>query len=60
MAWSDCNGTIIIYDPESGTHNLGKLRASQFDWKDGNPNDSYPEERVKKLCWLQFRTGAQQ
>ena len=46
--WSGCNGIIITYDPETKSHNLGKLRAGQFDWKDGNPNDPYPEEKVKK------------
>lgn len=47
LLWSGCNGTVIIYDPETRTHNLGKLRAGQFEWEDSDPNKPCPEEKVK-------------
>jgi len=46
--WSGCNGTIIVYDPETGTHDLGKLRAGQYEWKDANPDTPFPEKKVKR------------
>jgi len=45
--WTACNGTIIIRDPETGAHSLGKLRFGPFEWKDANPETPFPEERVK-------------
>ena len=48
LGWPGCNGIIIMRDPETGAHDLGKLRAGVFDWKDGNPDKPYPEERVRR------------
>ena len=41
--WSTCNATIILRDEETGTHNLGKLRVGQYEWKNANPETPYPE-----------------
>jgi 3-polyprenyl-4-hydroxybenzoate decarboxylase len=46
--WSTFNGTVIIRDEESGAHSLGKLRLGQYEWRDANPQNPYPEERIKQ------------
>jgi len=46
--WTACNGTIIIRDPDTGAHSLGKLRFGPYQWKDANPDTPFPEERVKR------------
>jgi len=38
LCFAGCNGTMIIYDPESGTHNLSKTRLGVFGWDNGDPN----------------------
>lgn len=48
MLWSGCNGTVIVYDPQTGTHDLGKVRFGQYDWKDADPKNPFPEEKIKK------------
>jgi len=52
--WSTCNGTVIVYDPQTGTHGLAKARAGEYEWKDANPSTPFPEERLKKhmFCTL--------
>jgi len=45
--WSGCNGTVVNYDAGTGNHDLGKLRAGPYDWKNANPDEPFPEERVK-------------
>ena len=47
LCFTACNGTIISYDPESGTHGLTKTRLGVFDWDNGDPNQPFPEEKVK-------------
>jgi len=51
VLWSTCNGTIIVYDPETGTHDLGKCRLAQYDtvydWK-----KDISEERLKNCGFL--------
>ena len=51
VLWSACNSTIIIYDPQTGTHDLGKVRAGSYDWKDANPDMPFPKEKVKKYLF---------
>jgi len=48
LCFTGCNGTIITYDPETGTHGLSKDRLGVFDWDNGDPNQPFPEEKVKK------------
>lgn len=48
VLWSTCNGTVIVYDQETNSHDLGKLRLGQYEWKDADPNQPFPEELVKK------------
>lgn len=48
LCFTGCNGTIISYDPETGTHGLTKTRLGVFDWDNGDPNQPFPEEKVKK------------
>ncbi len=48
VLWSTCNGTIIVYDPDKGTHDLGKCRLGQYEWKDADPAKPFPEAKVKK------------
>jgi 3-polyprenyl-4-hydroxybenzoate decarboxylase len=45
--WTGCNGTIIIRDPDTGAHSLGKLRFGPYEWQNANPDTPFPEERVK-------------
>ena len=56
MLWSTCNGTVIMYDPQTGRHDLGKVRVGQYEWEDANPDTPFSEERVKKyvFCTLQY------
>jgi 3-polyprenyl-4-hydroxybenzoate decarboxylase len=61
VLWSTCNGTIVVYDPDKGTHDLGKLRMCQYEWKDADPNTPYPEEMRKKYAAITLiYHGAQQ
>jgi 4-hydroxy-3-polyprenylbenzoate decarboxylase len=46
--WSTCNSTVILYDEETRTHNLGKLRVGQYEWKNANPETPYAPEKVKR------------
>jgi len=48
LCFTGCNGTIISYDPDTGTHGLTKTRLAVFDWDNGDPNQPFPEEKVKK------------
>jgi len=48
LCFTGCNGTIVIYDPESGNHGLSKTRLGVFDWDNGDPNQPFPEEKIKK------------
>ena len=45
---SGCNGTLICYDPATGTHGMTKTRLGFLDWDNGDPNNPFPEEKVKK------------
>lgn len=55
--WSGFNGTVIICDPETGNHSLGKLRVGQYEWKEANPNNPFPEERIKKYMFAAIARG---
>jgi 3-polyprenyl-4-hydroxybenzoate decarboxylase len=44
--WSGFNGTIVLYDQETNTHGLGKLRVGQYEWKDADPAKPHNETRV--------------
>jgi 4-hydroxy-3-polyprenylbenzoate decarboxylase len=46
--WSTFNATLILRDPETGSHSLGKIRLGQFEWRDANPATPYPEEMVQR------------
>ncbi len=46
--WSTCNGTVIVFDEETGTHDLGKLRMGQYEWKDANPETPFSPEKVRR------------
>ena len=46
--WSTFNATLILRDPETGCHSLGKIRLGQYEWRDANPATPYPEELVKR------------
>jgi len=48
LCFTGCNGTWITYAPELGIHGLAKTRLAVFDWDYGDPNQPFPEERVKK------------
>jgi 3-polyprenyl-4-hydroxybenzoate decarboxylase len=48
LCFTGCNGTIITYDPETGTHGLTKDRLGLFDWENGDPNQPFPEDKLKK------------
>ncbi len=48
VLWSTCNGTIVVYDPETGHHDLGKVRLGQYEWRDANPVQPFPEEKVRR------------
>jgi 3-polyprenyl-4-hydroxybenzoate decarboxylase len=48
VPWSTCNATVILYDEETGTHNLGKLRVGQYEWENANPEKPFPPEKVKR------------
>ncbi len=48
VLWSTCNGTIVVHDPETGHHDLGKVRLGQYDWKDGDPGQPFPDETVRR------------
>ena len=48
LCFTGCNGTIISYDPETGSHGLTKTRLGVFDWDNGDPSQPFPEEKVKK------------
>jgi len=47
VLWSTCNGTIVVYDPETGGHDLGKVRLGQYEWHDADPSKPFPEEKVR-------------
>ncbi len=48
VLWSACNGTIILHDPQTRTHDLGKVRLGQYEWKSADPSQPFPEEKVKR------------
>ncbi len=48
MLWSACNGTLITYDPETDSHDLGKVRLGQYEWKDADPAQPFSEDKVKQ------------
>jgi len=48
LCFAGCNGTIISYDPETGTHGFTKTRLGVFDWDNGDPKQTFPEEKVKR------------
>jgi len=48
LCFTGCNGTIISYDPNTNTHGLTKTRLGVFDWDNGDPNQPFPEERVRR------------
>ncbi len=47
VLWSTCNGTIVVRDPITGNHDLGKCRLGQYEWKDADPSKPFPEHKVK-------------
>jgi 3-polyprenyl-4-hydroxybenzoate decarboxylase len=49
VPWSPCGGgQFIVFDPETGTHDLGIWRAGFFEWDNGDPTKPLPEDRRKK------------
>jgi 3-polyprenyl-4-hydroxybenzoate decarboxylase len=54
LCWSGANGTVIMQDPATGFHDLGKMRLGFFDWMDGDPGKPYPADRIKRcgICTL--------
>lgn len=48
MLWSTVNGLVIVHDPKTGTHDIGKLRSGMYDWKNGDPANPFPEEMVRR------------
>ena len=48
ILWSTCNGTVVVYDPQTRSHDLGKVRLGQYEWKDADPSKPFPEEKIKK------------
>jgi len=48
LCFSGCNGTIIAYDSETKTHGLTKTRLGLFDWDNGDPNQTFPTDKVKR------------
>lgn len=51
VLWSTCNGTIVVHDPRTGNHDLGKVRMGQYEWKDADPSSPFPEERLKRYTF---------
>ncbi len=47
VLWSTCNGTIVVHDPETGHHDLGKVRTGQYEWKDADPGQPIAEEKMR-------------
>jgi 3-polyprenyl-4-hydroxybenzoate decarboxylase len=45
--WSTFNATLVLRDPETSCHSLGKIRLGQYEWRDANPATPYPEELVQ-------------
>lgn len=48
VLWSPCNGTVVVYDPETGTHDLTKQRGANFEWVNADPKKPESEERQKR------------
>jgi 3-polyprenyl-4-hydroxybenzoate decarboxylase len=48
LCFAGCNGTIVSYDPERGTHGLTKTRLGLFDWDKGDPSRPFPEQKIKR------------
>gem|GEM_PF-168153 len=46
--WSTFNATLILRDPATSCHSLGKIRLGQYEWRDANPATPYPEELLKR------------
>jgi len=51
LCFTGCNGTIISYGPEIGTHGLTKTRLAVFDWDNGDPSQPFSEEKVKRCSF---------
>ena len=47
ILWTTCNGTIVLCDPETGHHDLGKCRLGQYEWKDADPSQPFPEDKCQ-------------
>ena len=43
-----CSNISLSYDPETGTHGMTKTRLGFLDWENGDPNNPFPEEKLKK------------
>jgi 4-hydroxy-3-polyprenylbenzoate decarboxylase len=48
LCFSGCNGTIVSFDPKTGSHGLTKTRLGLFDWDNGDPKQAFPEEKVRR------------
>jgi len=60
MCWPICNGTIIVYDPKTQTHDIGKCRLGSYEWQDANPDTPYPEDKVKRHMFATMVYGGVQ
>jgi len=60
VLWSTCNSTVIIYDPATGTHDLGKLRTGQYEWHDADPSKPFPLDRITKYMFSTILHGTSQ
>lgn len=59
VLWSSCNANIVVYDPATKSHDLGKSRTGQYEWIDADPSKPCPEERVKRFAFSTLIHGSQ-
>jgi len=61
MCWPLTNGTIVVYDPEQKTHDIGKCRVGVYDWHNDKPDQPpYPEDKVKQYMYATLVYGGVQ
>jgi 3-polyprenyl-4-hydroxybenzoate decarboxylase len=51
VLWSTCNGTIVVRDPHTGNHDLGKVRLGQYEWKNADPSQPFSLKQRKSYMF---------
>lgn len=58
IPWSPCGGgQLVIFDPETKTHDLNETRGAFFEWEEGDPARPFNAEKRKRDIMLTLAVG---